>query len=320
VSRPLRIEFPGALWHLTNRGVNRQDIFFCRADRRLFLDLLVEIAGRLSWIIHAWVQMTNHYHLLIETPLTNLSRGMKDLDGDFAQRINRSHGRTGHLFQGRFKSILVQRETHLLRLVRYIVLNPVRAKMVASAGEWEWSNYRATAGISPAPPWLETSWTLSQFHPSDRADAQARYRQFVAEGAGVTTNIWEELRCGLYLGTEAFAARLQSLAAPRANETDFPRRHRNPWQPELATLVGAFDDLLALPLHIRSDRTIDARKLFAWMARNRCGSPVTEIAPLLGVTPSGASKLIAAGRELANRRPSRSLIEAVEMHIERSRP
>lgn len=318
LSRPLRIEFLGALWHLTNRGVNRQDIFFCDDDRRLFLALLADLVECLGWIVHARVQMTNHYHLLVQTPLTNLSRGMKDLDGIYAQTINRRRGRVGHLFQGRFKGVLVERETHLLEVLRYVVLNPVRARMVESAGAWEWSSYRATAGLVPAPSWLETDWTLNQFNPIDRVAAHSRYRQFVAEGAKQTRSIWEDLQSGLYLGSEAFGARLEKMIENKRNDPEYPRRHRQPWKPDLQMLIRTFDEIVGTPLRTRSDQTIEERKIFSWLARHRCGAPVAAIAPLLGVTPSGASKLIAAGRGLASTR--RDLIEEINAHLEAVRP
>src|SRR5215831_18440496 len=110
--------------------------------------------------------MPNHYHLLIETPQPNLARGMRHLNGVYTQRFNRRHGRAGHVFQGRYKAIVVQKDVHLLELCRYVVLNPVRAGLVEKVGEWLWSSYRATAGHRSPPAWLRVEWLLAQFDHS----------------------------------------------------------------------------------------------------------------------------------------------------------
>jgi len=157
--------------------------------------------------------MSNHYHLLIETPGANLSRGMQLLNGVYTQWFNRQHGRVGHLLQGRFKAILVEKESHLLELARYIVLNPVRAKMVRSVRDWPWSSYRATSGQSDVPEFLTVDWVLSQFD-RDRARAVPAYRRFVRQGRGI--DVWEELRAGA-----------QMCVRPRkSNVSGFPSRRR----------------------------------------------------------------------------------------------
>lgn len=129
MARPLRIEYPGAVYHLTSRGNRQEAIFQDDEDRYGFLDIFGKTVRRYNWICHAYCLMDNHYHLLVETPDGNLSLGMRQLNGLFTQLINRRHGKVGHVFQGRFKSILVEKEAHLLELCRYVVLNPVRAKL-----------------------------------------------------------------------------------------------------------------------------------------------------------------------------------------------
>ena len=172
MARPLRIELPGALYHVTSRGDGREDIYLGDADRRAFLTLLGEVCERFNWWGHAYCLMTNHCHLLVETPDGNLSKGMRQLNGVYTQSTNRRHGLVGHLFQGRFKAILVERDAYLLALARYVVLNPLRAGMVPAAGDWAWSSYRAMVGQASAPAWLETDWLLGQFG-EERAGAQA---------------------------------------------------------------------------------------------------------------------------------------------------
>lgn len=143
MARPIRIEFSGALYHVTSRGDRREAIYDDDADRACFLDVLGQVAADFNWICHAYCLMTNHYHLVIETTDSNLSKGMRQLNGVFTQNSNRRHGRTGHLFQGRFKAILVDGDSYLLELARYVVLNPVRARMVSQPGAWLWSTVTA---------------------------------------------------------------------------------------------------------------------------------------------------------------------------------
>jgi len=160
MARPLRIEYPGALYHITARGNAREDIFWDEGDRETFLEVYAQVSRRVNWMCHAYCLMANHYHLVIETPEGKLSQGMRQLNGVYTQRANRTHGRTGHVFQGRFTAILVEREAYLLELCRYVVLNPVRAGLVRSAREWPWSSYRATAGQAAGTSWLTTDWVL----------------------------------------------------------------------------------------------------------------------------------------------------------------
>lgn len=144
MARPLRIEFSGAVYHVTSRGNAQQNIFLCDDDRQAFLDLLGIACERFRWQCHAYCLMSNHYHLLIETQAPSLSKGMKYLNGTYTSAFNRRHFRIGHVFQGRYKAILVEKDAYLLELSRYIVLNPVRARMVRSAKDWPWSSYRGT--------------------------------------------------------------------------------------------------------------------------------------------------------------------------------
>jgi len=179
--------------------------------------------------------MTNHYHLVIETPNANLSRGMRHINGVFTQRINRLNKRSGHLFQGRFKCILVQKESHLLELARYVVLNPVRAKMVRSAKDWKWSSYRATSGQAEIPGFLAVEWILSQFD-RDLSRARKTYRRFVRQGRGI--EIWKELRHGNVLGTESFDEELQPLLEAWRSRIEIPRAERLAARPSLDELFA----------------------------------------------------------------------------------
>jgi REP element-mobilizing transposase RayT/plasmid stabilization system protein ParE len=231
MARPLRLEFPGALYHLTSRGDGREDVFLTAADREAFLQVLTQVVERFAWLCHAYCLMDNHYHLLVETPQANLSRGMRQLNGVYTQAFNRAHGRVGHVFQGRFKSILVEKESHLLELARYIVQNPVRARSVRRAVDWPWSSYRATAGLEAAPSFLTVDWILGQFG-RNRRTAQEAYREFVAEGRGASP--WDALVGQVFLGSERFVRRLQAKAGPLS---EVPRRQRTT-RPPLATIFA----------------------------------------------------------------------------------
>ena len=224
MARPLRIEYAGALYHLTSRGDGQEDIYRSDDDRHRFFAVLGEVCERFDWIVHAYCLMGNHYHLLVETPGGNLAKGMRQLNGVYTQAFNRAHRRVGHVFQGRYKAILVQKETYLLELARYIVLNPVRARMVRTAKDWPWSSYRATAGFATGEPWLQTDWILSAF-ARQKGRAMARYRAFVAEGKN-QPGPWEQLKNQVFLGTEQFVTKLQARLDAGKDLSEIPARQR----------------------------------------------------------------------------------------------
>jgi REP element-mobilizing transposase RayT len=237
MARPLRVEFEGALYHVTSRGDRREPICDDDEDRIAFLAILGRVVGDFNWICHAWCLMTNHYHLVVETPDGNLAKGMRQLNGVYTQCSNRRHGRIGHLFQGRYKAILVDEEAYLLEVARYVVLNPVRAGMVQAPGEWQWSSYRAMAGVEPAPDWLEVDALLARFG-SERTRAQRRYAEFVAEGMGAPS-LWQGLRGQIYLGDERFVRRMQArLDAEAGEDVNVPKVQRRPPAPALASIAA----------------------------------------------------------------------------------
>jgi putative transposase len=221
LARPLRIEFAGALYHLTARGNARQDIFEDDDDRQMLLEYLARVCGRHRWLCHAYCLMSNHYHLLVETGSPTLSKGMKYLNGVYTQYYNRKHARVGHLFQGRFKGILVEKDAYLFELSRYVVLNPVRARMVRLAKDWPWSSYRATAGLAPSPECLTTDWILGGFAENKRS-AQLAYRRFVSEGKGQPAP-WDHLKNQIYLGSDQFVEDMQCKMDPGQSLDDIPK-------------------------------------------------------------------------------------------------
>lgn len=275
MARPLRVEFSGALYHVTSRGNARAPIFFADPDRQLFLDVLGDVIEQYRWLCYAYCLMPNHYHLLVQTPEPNLSRGMRQLNGVYTQRFNRKHDRVGHLLQGRFKGILVERESHLLELSRYVVLNPVRAGMEESPEEYRWSSLRATLGRARAPSWLSVDSLVRHFGSS------LRYRAFVREGIDARSP-WEELR-GALLGSEGFARRLKGQLVPKAAQREIPRRERLVCREPLGELF---------PPQIVENRTLrNARIREAYRAG---GYSLTEISRHLGLHYSTISRAATA--------------------------
>ena len=226
MSRPLRIELAGGLYHVTSRGDRREDIYLDDVDRADWIEVFAHVCKRFNWVCHAWCQMSNHYHIVVETPETNLSAGMRQLNGVYTQRFNRRHERVGHVFQGRFKGILVEKDSYLLELARYVVLNPVRAGMVNSAERWRWSSYHEMVGERVAPEWLQTDWILAQFG-RQRKRAMEGYKRFVREGIK-QESIWTNLKGQIYLGEERFVGRMQKHAERKADIGEVPRAQRRP--------------------------------------------------------------------------------------------
>lgn len=238
MTRPVRIEFEGALYHVTSRGDRREAIYEDDADRMRFLEILETVIRDFNWVCHAYCLMTNHYHLVIETPDGNLSKGMRQLNGVYTQASNHRHDRCGHLFQGRYKAILVDGDSYLLELTRYVVLNPVRAGMVELPGDWRWSSYLDMLGARSAPHWLAIDGLLAQF-AHERQEAVRYYVQFVAEGIG-RESIWQDLNRQIYLGDNAFVERMQARCEGLSKTVGVPRAQTRAPAPPLAELTSKY--------------------------------------------------------------------------------
>ncbi len=241
MSRPLRIEFPGALFHVTSRGNEQRDTFRDDVDRVRFLEYLRKTVDRFRWVLYAYVLMSNHFHLLLElTEERTLSNGMKWLNGEYARAFNRRHDRVGHLVQGRFDAPLIEKETYFLEVARYVVLNPVRAGMVKRPEDYKWSSYRATLGDAPVPEWLAADDLLAHFK-NDREIARSRYQQFVNDRIALEKNPWTALVGQMYLGSEEWVERMREKVELEPRCTEHPRRHRllsRPSMPEIVTTVA----------------------------------------------------------------------------------
>lgn len=295
MARPLRIQFPHAVYHVTARGNERKPIVRDDDDRERFVQTLARTVQQYKVICHAWVLMNNHYHLLIETPSSNLSQSIRHLNGVYTQGFNRRHRRVGHLFQGRFKAILVDKETYLLELCRYVVLNPARAGMVKHPKAWPWSSYRATVGVEPIPSWLTVDWLLGQFG-SQRSRAKAAYRQFVEEGITQQESPWSNLRSQIYLGGEAFLKNAQSLLKDMT-DSEIPLVHKQPAAPRVQDLLtqvaksyGEGKEKILSPTR----RPSEARQVAIYLTRRVAGLELKAIAKQFGLSYTGVSRRVSA--------------------------
>src|SRR5258708_14059126 len=265
MARPLRLEHPGAVWHVTSRGNNRGDIYLGDEDHLMFLGIFDEAVRRFRWIVHAYSLMTNHFHLVLETPEPTLSRGMKWMNGKYAQWFNRRHKRSGHLFQGRFKGFLVEKESYLLALIRYVALNPVRARMVERPEQYRWSSYRATAGLETVPPWLTTAWALTPFGP-DLISQQQGYREYIDEGAGIERSPLDDAIGQLFLGTEPWIEKMRVLVESKLRCTEHPAEQRFAGLPTVASITELVAEVFKDKPHaIRNRRQGIERKIVSWL-------------------------------------------------------
>jgi hypothetical protein len=222
--------------------------------------------------------MDNHYHLMLETPEANLSIGMRQLNGVYTQTYNRRHQISGHIFQGRFKAILVQKENYLLELCRYVVLNPVRAGVVKKIEDWRWSSYQATAGFERKPEFLTTDWILGLF-AAQRTVAQRRYREFVQEGIQGRTS-WKEIQSQVLLGEEEFIEKFKEVLEDKKQVMEIPRPQRYIGRPSLAHIF-------------KEQNAKDQRNTSINNAHISQGYTLKEIADYLGIHYTTVSKVIA---------------------------
>lgn len=224
MARPLRVEYPGAFYHVINRGNAGENLFKGIRDREKFLEYLETAIERFSLKIYTYCLMTNHFHVLLETRLPNLSQAIQWVNVSYAGYFNRKYQRNGHLFQGRFKSILVDADEYLKQLSRYIHLNPVRANLVEHPDEYKWSSYSTITGKTKEPAWLESAWLLSQFG-TQRKQAITNYKKFVEEAnTKDLKNPAKDLSGGFILGSPDFVIWIkETFLSTRSDENEIPQ-------------------------------------------------------------------------------------------------
>ena len=240
MTRPLRLQFEGALYHITSRRDGWEQIYLSNDDRYQFLEILGNVQERFNWVIHAHCLMTNYYHLLVETPDSNISKVMLQLNSVYTQNFNRRYNRVGHVFQGRYKAVLVEKKSYLLELARYVILNPVRAGMVRSPEQWPWSSYRAMIGKEPAPEWIETRWILVAFGKTE-SEASAHYARFVGEGI-VQPSPWVHLKNQIFLGSDTFVKSMIGKIPSGRDLQEVPQAKARPSAKPLADFAREYPD------------------------------------------------------------------------------
>jgi putative transposase len=315
MGRPLRIEYAGALYHITSRGNERKKIFLEDGDRKKFLEILEDYHDRYGILIHSYVLMDNHYHLILETPKGNLLKVMHGLNGRYTGYFNRKYGRVGHLFQGRYRGIVIDKDSYLVPLSRYVHLNPVRARVVERPEHYRWSSYRGYIGREKESTWAEYSWILSQFG-RQRNGAGRKYKEYIEEALKrKAENPLERLHGQVILGGEEFIDRVKEKFKGKALSQEIVERRRLEGHPTLDELLkrvsGAFkidEDLI----RGKGGRANTARKVALYLAKRYTGLGNEQIARYFGgVHYSAVSKAYSKFKEemSADKRLSRIVDE-----------
>lgn len=313
MGRPLRIEYPGALYHITSRGNERKEIFLDEEDRLKFLAILEDYHDRYGILIHSYVLMDNHYHLILETPKGNLVQVMQGINGGYTGYFNRRYKRFGHLFQGRYKGILVDKDNYLVGLSRYVHLNPVRALMVNRPEEYKWSSYPGYIARGREAAWVEYAWVLSKFG-NDIRKCREKYRRYVEEGLkeGIEATPLKAVRGQVVLGVEDFVEKIKRMLKGKELSSDILERKKfmtlpNPGDviKEVAKAFGTDEE--QIKEKGRKDNT--ARKAAIYFMQRYSGLSNEEIGKIFGgihfTAVSKASerlkKEMAVDRKLASR-------------------
>ena len=307
---------------MMSRGNDGTLIFRDDSDREKFLILLAEEIVRSRWVLYDYCLMSTHYHLTIFTAECTLSTGMHRLLTRYAQYFNRRHGRRGHLFQERFKSVLVQEATHGMVLTRYIALNPVKAGMCVRPEDWKWSSYAARAGLAGSPDWLTTAPLASQFG-ADRLAQQRAYREYILAGIGVADDEVESPIAGIFLGTAAWIDRVQQIIDQKDRSVEHPREQVHPGRPDLNGVSTAVAQIFDTTYEaIATGRGTIERKILAYLAFEEGLIPLRRIAAALGLRSAGhVSNLVRRCRDaLTQDATMRDLVAACRGCMKRRPP
>ena len=284
MARPLRIQYPGAFYHITARGNERKDVYKNNRDREKFLSYLGTATERYGARIHAYCLMSNHYHLLLETPDGNLPQIMRHINGAYTTYFNVKRQRSGHLFQGRYKAILVEADEYATQLSRYIHLNPVRAGMVEEPGDYRWSSYQYYAGWQTPPEWLQTDF-ITDFFGGKKSIAQKRYREFVCSLLNQEyESPLKEVVASTILGSAPFVMEMQERFVETAK--------RNPDVPALKELSGrkTVEEIRAGVYASFAEKPQLARKAALYVCHKYSGKKLKEIGDCFGVGDSAVAK------------------------------
>ena len=307
MSRQLRLEFPGGLYHVTQRGNNRQPVFLTDDDHCVFLELLGETVTRFAWVLTAYVLMWNHFHFVVRLTCNSLSRGMQWFGTRYVQYFNRVHGRVGHLYQGQPDMRLVEEETYGLNVLRYDVLNPVRAGIVDRPEEYVWSSHRAVLGLTDAPDWLAVDDLLVDFAPTLET-ARAFYKEFVDSAIGIDCNPWKDLVGGLYLGSEAWVEKMRQQVELKPRSNEHPRAQRLVHIAPMAAIVRGVAECLSIDeKRILHGRGGVPRMVAAWIGCKEALLTRREIAAGLGI--HSASQVARLVRRMDEQLPGDTVLQ-----------
>ncbi|MDH3454320.1 MAG: transposase, partial [Desulfuromonadales bacterium] len=283
MARPLRIEFPGAFHHVMSRGNQKQLIYKNRRDRSKFLEYLESASVRYGANIHCYCLMDNHYHLLLETPDSNLAQIMRHINGAYTTYFNTKHRRVGHLFQGRYRSVLVDADTYCLALSRYIHLNPVKEGLSASPATYEWSSYRCYMDEQEAREWLQTNFLLSIM--GQGSEVRQRYQKYVEADDDSFNDLYAAKSASMaVLGRQEFVQEIREKhLANRHVSRDLPAARALRTRPEIQQIV----DVVAGEL--RDDHRL-VKKMSIYLCHHFSGFSLKEIGAHFGVGESAVSE------------------------------
>ncbi|MBM4031372.1 MAG: addiction module toxin RelE [Planctomycetes bacterium] len=317
MARPLRVGIPGGFYHVTSRGTERREIVRDDSDRRKWVELLGEVASRRRWRVFAWALMTNHFHLFLETPDADLSAGMHDLNSGYVSTFNRRHGRCGPLLQGRFKAILVERSAHDWELSRYVHLNPVRAGLAATPGEYAWSSCGCYLGRREPPEWLAWEDILLEHGRMLRA-ARRAYARYLAEGVErPSPSPLARVVASTFLGSESFVARMRARLEGSLPDREVPAAREFRARLDAPAIEEAVCRVFRVGVEAIRARGIhgnDARAVVGYLCRKLAPCSMVAVGRRLGgITGQAAGKL---ARAVAGRLPAdkglRGAVEACE--------
>lgn len=317
MARPLRIAYDGAFYHITSRGNERNPIYRDEGDYGRFLEILSELPRRYGVIIHGYVLMGNHYHLLIETPKGNITKVMHYLNTTYTGYFNKKYRRVGHLFQGRYKGFLIEKERYLLSVSRYVHLNPVRARVIQRPEEYKWSSYREYIGKAEKKGWLTCDWILGQY---SREEVKARrlYKTFTDEGLTLKENPFSALKAGLILGNEDFMEKIRKKIKIE--------KHREIPESRRLTKGIKYEDVLAAVARIlkvseqgikeAGKRDNIARKISLYLLRGLTDKSNEEIARYFGIGYTAVSQAVSRlKKEMAEDGKLKKTVEGLEKEL-----
>jgi len=288
MSRPLRIEFPGAVYHVTARSAGGETIFTVDAERSHFLDLLGREIGQHRWLCYGFCLLDSEYRLVVETPEGDLGRGIGRLNAIYSQWFNRRHHRNGHLFRGRYKAVVLEKDVWLAPVLRDLALAPVRAGLTEKPGRWPWSSHRSIGKGRGTPDWLSVDAVLAEFADAAQSPRKS-YRQFVNEG-GQSPRPWEQVRAQLYLGSNAWLERMtRAQGKPEAAGLSPARSER----PSRETIIGAVARCAGVPAAATLDRHVrqDVFQVTVYLLRRAADLSLKEVADLARVSPPRISQI-----------------------------